>query len=417
MLFRFIIVTAIWAVIDLYVFQTIKTVTSGLGSPMIYIIRWGYWIIDIFLAMAILYIMNSGKFSMAQPKAFTYLFGFMIISLVPKLVIIPFLLLEDTYRILNAIVNWVVHIFGTHQSVSKPLMVERRKFISQVALVVGAVPFVGLIHGMITGKYKYQVRRVTIAFKDLPEAFDNFTITQVSDIHCGSFDDAHEVLRGVELANAQNSDIFFFTGDLVNNVADELNPWMDVFSKFHAPFGKFSILGNHDYGDYVHWESKEDKIKNLDRLKEIQKEIGFKLLLNENVTIEKDGQNISLIGVENWGKRGFAKYGKLNKALKGIEDNSFKILLSHDPSHWDAEVMNHEKHIHLTLSGHTHGMQFGVEVPGFKWSPVQYMYPEWAGLYEKQGKYIYVNRGFGFIGYPGRVGIYPEITVIKLVKA
>jgi hypothetical protein len=270
---------------------------------------------------------------------------------------------------------------------------------------------------MVKGKYKYQVRRVTIAFKYLPEAFHNFTITQVSDIHSGSFDDAHEVSRGVELANSQNSDIFFFTGDLVNNIADEMKPWMDTFSKFHAPYGKFSILGNHDYGDYMQWESKEAKIKNLERLKEIHKEIGFKLLLNEIAIIEKDGQQIALIGVENWGKRGFTKYGNLNKALNGVDDNSFKILLSHDPSHWDAEVINHEKHIHLTLAGHTHGMQFGVEVPGFKWSPVQYIYPEWAGLYEKNDKYIYVNRGFGFIGYPGRVGIYPEITVIKLVKA
>lgn len=270
---------------------------------------------------------------------------------------------------------------------------------------------------MVKGKYKYQVHRVTIAFKNLPEAFNNFTITQVSDIHSGSLDDAREVLRGVELANAQNSDIFFFTGDLVNSIADEMLPWMETFAKFHAPYGKFSILGNHDYGDYVHWESKEAKIKNLDRLKEIHKEIGFKLLLNENAIIEKDCQKISLIGVENWGKRGFTKYGKLNKALNGVDNKDFKILLSHDPSHWDAEIINNEKHIQLTLSGHTHGMQFGVEVPGFKWSPVQYLYPEWAGLYEKQGKYIYVNRGFGFIGYPGRVGIYPEITVIKLVKA
>jgi len=417
MFFRFIIVIAIWALIDLYVYQAIKTVSTGLGNPWFYIIRWGYWIIDIFIAAAILYLINSRRMPTIATKGASYLFGIMIISLVPKLLILPFLLFEDIYRVFNAIIHWVINVLGVQHTADKPFMVERRKLISRIALVVGAVPFLGLLQGMVKGKYKYQVHRVTIAFKDLPEAFNNFTITQVSDIHSGSLDDAREVLRGVELANAQNSDIFFFTGDLVNSIADEMLPWMETFAKFHAPYGKFSILGNHDYGDYVHWESKEAKIKNLDRLKEIHKEIGFKLLLNENAIIEKDCQKISLIGVENWGKRGFTKYGKLNKALNGVDNKDFKILLSHDPSHWDAEIINNEKHIQLTLSGHTHGMQFGVEVPGFKWSPVQYLYPEWAGLYEKQGKYIYVNRGFGFIGYPGRVGIYPEITVIKLVKA
>jgi predicted MPP superfamily phosphohydrolase len=417
MSFRIIIVIAIWAIIDLYVFQAIKTVTSGLSSNWIYIIRWGYWIIDIILAIAIIYLINSRKFAIAPSHGSSLLIGLMFISFVPKLIIVPFLLVEDIYRIINAAIHGIIRLFSTNTATHNPLFTERRKFISQISLLIGAIPFMSLIYGMVKGKYNFKVHKVTLAFKDLPEAFHNFTITQVSDIHCGSFDDQHEVIRAVELANAQNSDIFFLTGDLVNNIAGEIEPWVDVFSKFHAPYGKFSILGNHDYGDYVHWDSKQEKHNNLNKLKELEGKLGFRLLLNENVKIEKEGQYISLIGVENWGKRGFAKYGDLNKSLIGVDDNSFKILLSHDPSHWDAQVLNHDKHIHLTLSGHTHGMQFGVEVPGFKWSPVEYMYPEWAGLYEKFGKYIYVNRGFGFIGYPGRVGIYPEITVIKLVKA
>ncbi len=417
MSFRILIVIAIWAIIDLYVYQAIKTVTSGLSSNWIYIIRWGYWIIDIILAIAIIYLINSRKFAIAPSHGSSLLIGLMFISFVPKLIIVPFLLVEDISRIINAAIHGIIRLFSTNTATYNPLFNERRKFISQISLIIGAIPFMSLIYGMVKGKYNFKVHKVTLAFKHLPESFHNFTITQVSDIHCGSFDDQHEVIRAVELANAQNSDILFFTGDLVNNIADEIEPWFDVFSKFHAPYGKFSILGNHDYGDYVHWNSQQEKHNNLNKLKELEGQLGFRLLLNENVKIEKEGQYISLIGVENWGKRGFAKYGDLNKSLIGVDDNSFKILLSHDPSHWDAQVLNHEKHIHLTLSGHTHGMQFGVEVPGFKWSPVEYMYPEWAGLYEKFGKYIYVNRGFGFIGYPGRVGIYPEITVIKLVKA
>jgi Predicted phosphohydrolases len=341
----------------------------------------------------------------------------MFVSLVPKLIIAPILLIEDVFRILEALVNFFINLFSSHQTRRKPLMEERRKFVSQIALGVASIPFAGLIHGMVKGKYNYKIHRVTLSFKDLPQAFDNFTITQLSDIHSGSFDDASEVLRGIKLANSQNSDILFFTGDLVNNHAKEMDTWMDTFSKLHAPFGKFSILGNHDYGDYSRWKSKEAKVRNLERLKTIHKELGFRLLLNENLKIEKEGQSITLIGVENWGKHGFARYGNLNKALTGVDDKSVKILLSHDPSHWDAEILKHEQHIHLTLSGHTHGMQFGVEIPGFKWSPVQYFYPEWAGLYKKQNKFLYVNRGFGFIGYPGRAGIFPEITVITLQKA
>jgi len=414
---RILITIVIFAVSDLYVFQAVKTVTARLKKKWRLILRWSYWIIDIVLVGITIYFVATGKFGMNHSKSVSYLIGLMFVSLVPKLIITPILIAEDLFRILKAFVNFLINIFRSNSTRHKPLMEERRKFVSQIAIGVAAIPFVGLIHGMVIGKYNYKIHRVNLLFKDIPSAFDNFTITQLSDIHCGSFDDANEVARGIKLANSLNSDILFFTGDFVNNLAKEMEPWMDIFSKLRAPFGKFSILGNHDYGDYSRWKSKEAKVRNLERLKTIQKELGFRLLLNENLKIEKEGQSISLIGVENWGKRGFARYGDLNKALAGVDEKSFKILLSHDPSHWDAEILKHEQHIHLTLSGHTHGMQFGVEIPGFKWSPVQYFYPEWAGLYEKQNKFLYVNRGFGFIGYPGRVGIYPEITVITLQKA
>ena len=287
---------------------------------------------------------------------------------------------------------------------------------SMLALGVAAVPFTGIIYGVAKGRYQYTVRRIKLAFPDLPDAFNGFTITQLSDIHSGSFDNKAAVAYGVDLANRQHSDLFVFTGDLVNNEAAEMDPWIDTFSNLKAPMGQFSILGNHDYGDYIQWPDARTKAENLESLKAVHKKIGFRLLLNERITLEKDGQRINLIGVENWGKGGFAKYGDLQKAAAGLQKDSFNILLSHDPSHWEAEVLPHPEKIHLTLSGHTHGMQFGVELPGFRWSPIKYVYPQWAGVYERAGRYLYVNRGFGFLGFPGRVGILPEITVITLVK-
>jgi predicted MPP superfamily phosphohydrolase len=349
-------------------------------------------------------------------KGMGWLIGLVLISFVPKLIIFPILLLEDLGRVILYAVNWVGHIFKSSPSNEVVHFAERRTFISQIALGIAAIPFFSLIYGMIKGKYDYKVHKIVVKFKDLPEAFDGFTLTQLSDIHSGSFDSKSDVERGIALANKQNSDLMLFTGDLVNNRAEEMNDWIDTFSKLRAPFGQFSILGNHDYGDYVQWETPADKARNLQMLKDVHKAIGFNLLLDQNVKIEKNGQSITLIGVENWGKRGFHKYGNLKNATENIDDSQFKILMSHDPSHWEGEVLDHPKHIHLTLSGHTHGMQFGVEIPGFKWSPVKYIYPQWAGIYVKNDKYINVNRGFGFIGYPGRVGILPEITVIELRK-
>ncbi|MCX6181997.1 MAG: metallophosphoesterase [Bacteroidetes bacterium] len=393
---RLLPILIIWFLIDLYAFQGIATITSSAG------IHAAYWIFDGLLLSTILYLLLSGKVNRNSSAIINKLAGISILSLVPKLIVLPFLFLEDTIRVIR--------------SAFTGLMPARIEGISELAVTVALITAIGIVYGLIKGKHAYRVHKVKLAFKDLPDAFEGFTITQLSDIHSGSFSNSIAVERGVEMANQQKSDVIVFTGDLVNNTADEMNPWISVFAKLNAPFGKFSILGNHDYGDYVAWESAHAKAQNLQNLKEVHPQIGFRLLLNENVKIEKNGQSISLIGVENWGNRGFAKYGDLNKALAGTTDNDFKILLSHDPSHWEAETLNHPNPIHLTLAGHTHGMQFGLEIFGFKWSPIKYIYRQWAGAYEKAGKYIYVNRGFGFLGFPGRVGILPEITVIELVK-
>lgn len=319
-----------------------------------------------------------------------------LLTFVPKVFGLPVLLLEDISRLFRH-------------------FPPRSVWVSQLDVIIAAIPFFSLIYGITGGRHRYKVHRVTLKFKDLPEAFDGFTLTQLSDIHSGSFTSKRGVEKGVTLVNKQKSDVILFTGDLVNNLASEMDPWISSFAKLTAPFGKYSVLGNHDYGDYKKWDSKADKVANLNRLKEVHKEIGFKLLLDEAVSIKKDGQSIELIGVENWGSR-FHQYGDLTKATENVSNDKFKILMSHDPSHWEAKTLEHAKHINLALAGHTHGMQFGIELFGFQWSPVKYVYPQWAGLYQKNGKYLYVNRGFGFIGFKGRLGIWPEITVITLKK-
>ncbi|GFS04096.1 phosphoesterase [Elysia marginata] len=284
-----------------------------------------------------------------------------------------------------------------------------------MALGLSSIPFSGLIYGMWKGKYDFRVLRYSLDFEDLPREFDGFTLTQISDIHSGSFDNKAKVRYAIDLINNQNSDVIFFTGDLVNDRAVELVPWMDIFSKLSAKKGVYSVLGNHDYGDYSKWKSKYEKAQNLKQLKQTQKDLGFDLLLNEHRFLERNGQKISILGVENWGSRGFRQNGDLEKALENAPEEGFKILLSHDPTHWEKKVLGSNIHIHLTLSGHTHGMQFGVEIPGLvKWSPSQWIYKYWAGLYEESGKYLNVNRGLGFIGFPGRAGIWPEISVITL---
>lgn len=403
---RWIILFIIIAVIELYAFQAVKTVTK---------VRWiqiAYIVISLSAVVFIFYQFSRFDRSVGQTPMTMITIGLLLLVLVPKLLITFFMLLEDILRLLVGTKNYI-----TNYNNEDAFLPERRQFVSRIALGIAAVPFLSLIYGMTVGKYNFKVIKQTLFFPDLPDAFDGFQITQISDVHSGSFDNPEKIEYAVDLINQQNSDLILFTGDIVNTHAKEMHPWIETFNKIqNHKFGKFSILGNHDYGEYVEWSSEKDKEENFEAIKDLHRQIDFKLLLNENVKIKKGDDEIALVGVENWGVK-FKKVGDLNKASENLSKDDFKILMSHDPSHWEAEIKNHHKHFHLTLSGHTHGFQFGIEIPGFfKWSPVEYVYKQWAGLYQDLGKYIYVNRGFGFHAYPGRVGIMPEITVIELKK-
>ncbi|HTI59332.1 metallophosphoesterase [Mucilaginibacter sp.] len=380
-----------WIASDIYFFQAVRTLTSN------EFILSAYWLVDLLIAFGFAYLVTRRRAGERAQSLIAALMALTLLVFVPKIFALPVLLTEDITRLFRH-------------------FPPRSTWVSELAMLVAAVPFFSLMYGMTGGRHRYKVHRITLKFPDLPDAFDGFTLTQLSDIHAGSFTSKKGVEKGINLVNKQNSDMILFTGDLVNNKASEMDPWKDTFAKLQAPYGKYSVLGNHDYGDYTRWESDAAKTANLKALKAVHKDIGFKLLLNESVAIDKDGEAIKLIGVENWGKGGFHKYGSLGDATTNVADDDFKILMSHDPSHWEAKTLEHEKHINLALAGHTHGMQFGIELFGFQWSPVKYMYPQWAGLYEKKGKYLYVNRGFGFLGFKGRLGIWPEITVITLKK-
>lgn len=403
-LIRILIYLLFISLIDWYSYQAFKTL-----FPEHSWVRSGYWVISAFIYLFVAYGFLDFYRGHLSPT-FGWMISLLALSVIPKLIILGFMFGEDILRFLTGIFQ---SLTGSREGHFLP---DRRKFVSQTALMLSTVPFLGILHGVLIGKYRYRVVKHTLEFDDLPAAFDGFTITQISDIHSGSFDNKKKLEYGVDLINQQESDIILFTGDLVNNHASEMEPWIETFKKLKAPMGKYSILGNHDYGDYLSWPSKEAKSANLKRLFQIQEELGFKLLRNENVKLEKSGASIDLIGVENWG-RGFVQYGDLPKAAANLSEKSFKILMSHDPSHFDEQVKNFSQFIHLTLSGHTHGMQFGIEIPGFiKWSPASLRYPKWAGLHEELGRYLHVNRGFGVLAFPGRVGIWPEITVLTLKK-
>ncbi|MBS7785911.1 metallophosphoesterase [Flavobacterium sp. CYK-55] len=405
MLFRFLFISFIFLLVEVYAFQALRTLLKNTWALRIYL---G---LSVLILAFILYSFSQFDRSVGQTRYTLFTLGLMLLVYLPKIVVTLVMLGEDVFRLLSGSVQYFV------KSSTTGFLPERRKFISQIGLGLAAVPFLSLIYGMTVGKYNYKVIKQRIFFPDLPDAFDGFTITQISDVHSGSFDNPEKINYAIDLINEQEADMILFTGDIVNTHAKEMHPWIESFNRIKDfKFGKFSVLGNHDYGEYVTWSSPQDKEKNFEDIKNLYSEIGFELLLNENRFIAKDGQRIALVGVENWG-RNFKQAGDLNKATKNLSETDFKILMSHDPSHWEYEVKKHPKNIHLTLSGHTHGLQFGIEIPGFlKWSPVQYIYKQWAGLYEEFGRYIYVNRGFGFHAYPGRVGIMPEITVIQLKK-
>lgn len=404
----FSMVFAIYGAIEYYGWQGVKT---AFRPENLRTVRWVYW--GVTATLFLLFLSYRPFLYKYMPRQVgTYFAAFFLVFLISKLIVLLFLFPEDIVRGFK----FLVSKFSSTSALTSG-GISRSEFLSKAALVAATVPAGTLIYGVIANAYNYQFRKVSVKFPNLPDSFHGFKIIQLSDIHSGSFTKTEPIQKVIEKINNLNADVIFFTGDLVNNVADEMDNFIHVFDKLKARHGVISITGNHDYGDYVTWDTEEEKVANFEKFTGIHKSLGWDLLLNENRTIERNGQKISIIGIENWGGGRFAKYGKLKDAYRGTEDTPFKILLSHDPSHWEAQVLDNYPDIDLTFSGHTHGAQFGIENKWLRWSPSQYIYKRWAGLYTEGKQFLYVNRGFGFLGYPGRVGILPEVTEITLLKA
>ena len=408
------IIIVIMLLLDLYIFQVIKALTSEASGKTRTIIYFVYWALS-FSAVAFLILLPYFN-SDSWPKTLrNYLFATFAGLFIAKLLAAIFFVLDDARRAITWVLSKIFPETNTETNTNTAWNLSRSAFLSWLGIGVGGGFLTTFIYGF-SNKYNYQLKRIQLAYNNLPAGFKGLKIVQISDIHSGSFGDKKAVQRGVDMALQQNADIILFTGDLVNDQSPEMHNYMDVFDKLKAPMGVFSTFGNHDYGDYVSWDSPEAKRQNLENLKKIHKQLGWRLLMNEHVVLERNGDKIALLGIENWSALArFPKYGRMDLAYAGTEKYPFKILMSHDPTHWDAEVRPKYADVDLMLAGHTHGMQFGLETPFFKWSPVQWVYKQWAGLYEEGKQKLYVNRGYGFIGYPGRVGILPEVTVIELV--
>lgn len=411
--------------IDLYAFQAFKT-----AFPDKTWVKAAYWLFHLLSYCAL----AAGFYFMAQGQLkVKYMFWVVtafIALYVPKLIVVLVMFLEDITRLFRFVWQLISPSEKVYEA-SVGETISREKFLSKTALILGLIPFGSILYGAIRTKYDYKINKIKVPIENLPDEFEGFTITQISDLHTGSFDSKSAVERGISLVNEQKSDMIVFTGDLVNFKIEEIEGFEDVYRQLKAKEGVYSVLGNHDYfgggfekaekvinGELIQYRKYLKDDAHFQKVIAAHKSFGWNILLNENVILQKNDKKMALIGVENSGKLPhFPDEGDLKKAVQGTEDSHFKILLSHDPSHWDREVRKEFKDIALTLSGHTHGAQFGIEIPGIKWSPVKYMYKQWAGLYSENKQHIYVNRGFGFLGFSGRVGIRPEITVLELVKA
>lgn len=409
------IIALLFILIDWYVFQGVKALVQNSSELIQKSVKIAFWSITA-LSLFAFFLYHFSNVDLLGKSVRMFILVGIFMNYLAKVFFAVFLLIDDISRG----IQYLVQKFSnpTPAIVSdKESHIPRSQFILKTAVVVGAAPLVAMSWGILSGAHDYRVRRIKLPLPNLPKAFEGLKIVQVSDIHAGSFWNKTAVQGGIEMLLNEKPDVVFFTGDLVNNQAVEMKEWISTFSKVKAPLGVFSVLGNHDYGDYVNWGSAQEKRQNLIDLVNIQKAMGWNLLVNQNHILEVDGEQIAIVGVENWGaKARFPKYGKLSEAIKGTENVSTKLLLSHDPSHWQAEVLPMYPDIDAMFSGHTHGMQMGVDIPGFKWSPVQYVYDEWAGLYRQENRYLYVNRGFGYLGYPGRIGMPPEITTIELTR-
>ena len=406
-LFLVVFITVL-ILIDFYIYHVLRILMQGASAgtrTTVGLIYWALCIMSVSSFLLFPYITN--------PYFKQYIFSIGIGWVLTQIFMVLFFLVDDLRRGAFWTMGQAASITGA-KFMNTENGIPRSTFLSWMGVGLSSTLFFSLLYGF-GNKYNYKVIKKKISLKGLPSSFKGFKIIHISDIHSGSLKDKAAVLKGIELIEKQNADLVLFTGDLVNDRASEMYNWMDVFGKIKAPHGVFSTLGNHDYGDYVKWDTTEEKKQNLEALKKVHYDLGWRLLMNENTSIEKNGEKIKIVGIENWGaKARFPKYGKMDLAMHGVSKEDVAILLSHDPSHWEAEVIPKYSNIQLTLSGHTHGMQFGLENPYFKWSPVQWVYKQWAGIYDNKDQQLYVNRGFGFLGYPGRVGILPEITLIEL---
>ena len=412
-----LIVTGIFLLLDFYVFQAIKLLAPTQNVTVRKFIFGFYWFYT-FFSVGILLLFATGFLEKTSAAVRNFILFAVFANLIFKLLMTIFLLLEDIVRVLKLGYDAAI---PEKTSTDKPLqgltLMNRNEFLSITALAVSSTPVVALTYGIISGAYDYRVRRIKLTLPNLPKQFHGIKIGQLSDIHSGSFYNSKAVKGGVEMLLSEKPDLIFFTGDLVNNTAEESTDYIPIFRHVKAPLGVYSVLGNHDYGDYMQWPSLKAKQKNFENIVDVHGQLGWQLLMNEHTYIEEGGEKLAIIGIENFGAKGrFPKYGKLDMAYAGTEEAPVKLLLSHDPSHWDYQVRPEYSDIDVMFAGHTHGMQFGVENKYLKWSPMQYVYKQWAGLYTEGSQHLYVNRGFGFIGYPGRLGILPEITILELLS-
>ena len=398
----------VYFLIEYYVFQVVQLLTVK-STPLI-----TRWVWSIYWLWAVLMITGFALSTQLDAKTYAglrvFISALFFINLIGKLFTSLVLLGDDVRRLVSYLSQFVI-------SKEAPQIAGRTAFIGKVALLTGVMPMMGLSFGILSGAHDYRVRRRDVYSPHLPKAFDGIRLVQISDIHTGSFFNKTAVRGGVDLINQERGDMILFTGDFVNNQSDEAKPYLDLFAKVKAPLGVHAVMGNHDYGDYHRWDSMIEKQQNIKDLHQMHKYMGWNIMLNENKIITADGESIALLGLENWGAGRFSKYGDMSKTYEGTQEISYKILMSHDPSHWDAQVLSEYPDIDLMLAGHTHGMQFGVEIGDFRWSPSQYVYKQWADLYQKGTQSLYVNRGFGFLGYPGRIGILPEITILTLKRS
>ncbi len=417
-MFPLIIFSVVLLLTDLYAFKGFALMLKDLKSGLVRkIFKVTFWIVPLAVILSVLWALevNTGEKDIGIYNSFHYIIGFTVVFYVPKIVFILFHLVDDLVHLALKLKNRL-RVEKPEKTLPGGEKITRSVFISRIGLLVAAVPFWGALNGITRGRFNFSVISKKIGFSNLPEAFDGLRIVQISDLHIGGFRGYYDRLaEATDLVNSQNPDVVFFTGDLVNNFSSELDGFIELLGSIRSRHGTFSVLGNHDYGDYFQWSSKEAKEKNMAELLEAKEKMGFKLLNNSSQILSKGGSKIAIIGVENWGLPPFPQYGDLHKAMEGTDDCDFRMLLSHDPTHWDEEVLN-KTGIELTFSGHTHGMQFGIERGNIKWSPIQRMYPRWAGLYKENGQYLYVNRGLGYTGFPGRIGMPPEITVIDLAR-